>query len=198
MIDDLDAVLAAHSGDFVLVLHQLGNHGPAYFKRYPAAQAHWLPECRHADLSLCEDAAIRNAYDNAILYTDHLLGTLIDRLARHRAHASAVLYVSDHGESLGEHGLYLHGMPMALAPDTQRKVPMVLWIDESLGTVAGVDQTCLRRKRDAALSHDFVFHSVLGLFGVQTGLYRADYDLFADCRNARGSAAETLPVVAAA
>src|SRR5690606_6074066 len=124
MGEDLEQVLAKHPGDFVLVLHMLGNHGPAYFKRYPKAFERWTPTCREEDLSQGPDEAIWNAYDNAILYGDHWIASLIDHLQRHTAHDTVLWYLSDHGESLGEAGLYLHGVPRAVAPDVQLKVPM--------------------------------------------------------------------------
>ena len=121
MSEDLDALLAAHPGDFVLVLHMLGNHGPAYYKRYPDAFERWTPACREEDLARCSDESIRNAYDNAILYGDHWIASLIDRLRLHQAHDVVLWYLSDHGESLGEGGLYLHGVPKSIAPRLRRR-----------------------------------------------------------------------------
>jgi lipid A ethanolaminephosphotransferase len=124
-----------------------------------------------------------NAYDNAILYTDHVLAGVLKTLTSHATTIdSAMLYVSDHGESLGEHGLYLHGLPYSIAPDTQKHVPLITWISPGFARHESVDTHCLRDRADEALSHDNVFHSVLGLLDVQTRAYKAERDLFADCR----------------
>ncbi|MCB1555178.1 MAG: phosphoethanolamine transferase [Xanthomonadales bacterium] len=181
MSEDLDALLAAHPGDFVLVLHMLGNHGPAYYKRYPDAFERWTPACREEDLARCSDESIRNAYDNAILYGDHWIASLIDRLRLHQAHDVVLWYLSDHGESLGEGGLYLHGVPKSIAPDTQRKVPMTIWLGDGLVADEPTVEHCLAQRRLQPASHDQLFHSVLGLFGVQTSVYQPKRDLFAPC-----------------
>jgi lipid A ethanolaminephosphotransferase len=118
LLHGLDAVVREAKGDLLVVLHQLGNHGPAYYRRYPPAFARFTPACEQDDLHRCDRQAIVNAYDNALRYTDEVLARTIERLAAHAGQVdSALLYVSDHGESLGEHGLYLHGLPYAIAPD---------------------------------------------------------------------------------
>ncbi|MEX8494072.1 phosphoethanolamine transferase, partial [Sphaerotilus sp.] len=143
----LDARLAQAKGTQVIVMHQLGNHGPSYFRRYPEAFAKFQPACTQDDLRQCTQAEIVNAYDNALLYTDHVLATLIGQLqARAATVDSAVVYVSDHGESLGESNLFLHGLPYAIAPDVQKQVPMVMWFSEGMARAAGLDLVCLRRR----------------------------------------------------
>ena len=94
---------------------------------------------------------------------------------------AAMLFVSDHGESLGEHGLYLHGTPYAIAPDEQTHVPMLLWTSDRFGARRGLDLGCVRGRADAPLSHDHFFHSVLGLADVATDVYAAKLDVFAGC-----------------
>ena len=179
----LDERLAQAKGTQVLVLHQLGNHGPSYFRRYPEAFAKFQPACTQDDLRQCTQAEIVNAYDNVLLYTDHVLATLIERLqARAATVDSAVLYVSDHGESLGESNLFLHGLPYAIAPDVQKQVPMVMWFSEGLRAAAGIDADCLRRRAAQPAAHDHLFHTVLGLADVRTALYAADWDLLRGCR----------------
>lgn len=175
--------------DQVFVLHPLGNHGPAYSHRYPSVFRRFVPTCEAADLDGCDMASIRNSYDNAILYTDHLLAGLIDILADRTDVDSAVIFVSDHGESLGEHGLYLHGLPYAIAPDEQIKVPMFLWASSGWLQSGALDEACLRSKHNEPLSHDHLFHSVLGMLAVRTDLYEPAYDLFASCRIGTGLAA---------
>src|SRR5437868_4973836 len=148
----------------VLVLHQMGSHGPAYSRRSPPDRKPFQPECTTNVLQQCGHEALINAYDNSIAYTDHVLAQAIDWLSRQAdRHAPVLLYVSDHGESLGENNLYLHGLPYAVAPREQTHVPMVLW----LGSRQGWQADCLQRQRDAALSHDHLFHTVLGLAGVR-------------------------------
>ena len=93
-----------------------------------------------------------------------------------------MLYVSDHGESLGENGLYLHGIPYALAPREQIHVPMLLWLSEDLRERLRIDAACLEARRHDPLSHDNLYHSVLGLSGVRTAVYRPERDLFRRCR----------------
>jgi len=183
LLQGLDERLAQAKGTQVLVLHQLGNHGPSYFRRYPDAYAKFQPACMKDDLRQCSPAEIVNAYDNALLYTDHVLATLIERLqARAATVDSAVVYVSDHGESLGESNLFLHGLPYAIAPDVQKQVPMVMWFSEGLTKSAGIDLDCTRRRATQPAAHDHLFHTVLGLADVRTALYAPEWDLLRDCR----------------
>jgi lipid A ethanolaminephosphotransferase len=184
----LESLLPDVTTDTVFVLHMMGNHGPAYFRRYPREFRRFLPECATAQLRDCSRAAVVNTYDNAILYTDHVLALVIRALRQDpRGLHSAMIYVSDHGESLGEHGLYLHGLPYAIAPDVQTHVPLIAWISPRMAA-SDVDIACLRGKSRAAWSHDNLFHSVLGLLDVQTTVYRASHDIFDGCRATSGAA----------
>lgn len=183
LLHGLDARLAQATGTQVLVLHQLGNHGPSYFRRYPDAFAKFQPACTKDDLRQCTQAEIVNAYDNALLYTDHVLARLIAQLqARAATVDSAVLYISDHGESLGESNLFLHGLPYAIAPDVQKQVPMVMWFSAGLTQSARLDTECLRRRAAQPAAHDHLFHTVLGLADVRTALYAPEWDLLRGCR----------------
>ncbi|WP_222564442.1 phosphoethanolamine transferase [Novilysobacter antarcticus] len=181
LLHDLQAKIDGEGRDQVIVLHQLGNHGPSYFQRYPDQFRQFVPVCESADLGKCRQAEIVNAYDNAILYTDHFLARLIETLEADPTRDSAMIYVSDHGESLGEGNLYLHGMPYAIAPDTQLKVPMVMWLSPSLAADRNVDVGCMRQRLSTPVTHDNLFSSVLGLMQVETGVYDASQDLFAPC-----------------
>lgn len=164
----------------VLVLHQMGSHGPAYYKRSPADLKPFQPECKTNVLQKCEPQQLVNAYDNSIAYADHVLAQAIAWLQQKTSGFDpTLLYLSDHGESLGENNLYLHGMPYAFAPREQTHIPMVLWLP---GTGSAIDGGCMRAKLDQPLSHDNLFHSVLGLLGVQAGIYKADRDFFAGCK----------------
>lgn len=182
LLHDLAARIAPDGHDRIVVLHQLGNHGPAYYQRYPPAFRRFIPTCDTEELGNCTQRQIVNSYDNALLYTDHFLAGAIALLKQQDAYDSALLYVSDHGESLGEKGLFLHGVPDAIAPQEQTHVPMLLWLSPGFAGNARLDLPCLRGKAARAVSHDNLFPSILGLFDVRTGLYDASRDLFAGCR----------------
>lgn len=186
--DHLDAWLDGVRRDSVLVLHTMGSHGPTYHLRYPAAFRRFTPDCQTAELGECTDAEIVNAYDNSILFTDHVLSTVIDKLkARSQTFETAMVYMSDHGESLGEHGLYLHGTPYMLAPEFQKHIPFVVWMDPAFAGSMQLDRSCLNRKAAQAYSHDNLFHSVLGLMNVRTDVYDPALDVFAACKPAGSS-----------
>jgi lipid A ethanolaminephosphotransferase len=172
----------------VIVLHMMGNHGPAYFRRYPANFRRFTPDCRTAELRNCSREEILNSYDNAIAYTDHVLAGIIGVLRDATAFETAMIYVSDHGESLGENGIYLHGLPYSIAPATQTHVPMIAWLSPGFAAGNFVNRRCVNGKAGDPLSHDNLFHSVLGLLDVHTGVYRPARDIFDDCRAATGSA----------
>ncbi|TCM79685.1 MULTISPECIES: phosphoethanolamine--lipid A transferase [unclassified Rhizobium] len=187
-LDKLDAWLNGVTRDSVLVLHQIGSHGPAYYLRYPKEFRRFTPECETAELANCKDDMIVNAYDNSILYTDHFLSTVIDRLkARSDKIASGLIYMSDHGESLGEKGLYLHGAPYILAPEEQTHVPFLVWLDPDFTASMALDKACLAQSTAQPTSHDNLFHSVLGMMNVSTRAYNAKLDVFAGCRTGRTS-----------
>jgi lipid A ethanolaminephosphotransferase len=177
LLHGLQQHIDAQKGDILIVLHQMGNHGPAYYKRYPKAFEHFTPVCRTNDLGSCTSQEIINAYDYAILYTDYLLSKVIDLLKKNDDRfETAMLYVSDHGESLGEYGVYLHGMPYALAPDAQKHVPAVMWIGKHMKHDFRLDGMEERRMR--RWSHDNIFSTLLGLFEIETAAYDTGKDLF--------------------
>jgi lipid A ethanolaminephosphotransferase len=164
----------------VVVLHQMGNHGPAYYKRTPADKKVYQPECRSNVLQDCPTQEIVNAYDNAVHYTDHFLAQTV-RWLKTQSRPTAMLYVSDHGESLGEKGLYLHGMPYMMAPKEQTHVPMALWLSKPLQSQLGWDGACWKKQMAESISHDHLFHSVLSLAQVKTRLQKPELDVFAGC-----------------
>ncbi len=184
-----DAVATA-SGDLVVVLHLLGNHGPAYSRRYPAAFRRFTPTCESLELTACSDAEIVNAYDNAILYTDHVLAETVKFLKGQSARwDTGLIYVSDHGESLGENSMYLHGMPWRIAPAGQREVPMLMWLSGGLLARQGIDLACVQATTGAPVAHDHLFHTVLGLFNVSTAIKAPSLDLLAGCQGPAGRGA---------
>lgn len=169
--------------DSVLVLHMMGSHGPAYYKRYPDRFEVFLPACKTSQLDRCSQQEITNAFDNTLRYTDFVLAKLIGILRDHADKVdTAMLYMSDHGESLGEHNLYLHGTPYLIAPDTQKHVPLLMWFSEGYQRDFGVDTACLAQNQSKPYSHDNLFHSTLGLLDVTTSVYDAKQDLFKTCR----------------
>lgn len=182
MLAGLAEEITAEPGDLVVVMHQLGNHGPSYYKRYPPRLRRYVPTCDSDDLGDCSREQIVNSYDNAVLYTDEFIARTIHLLAAQDSHDAALVYVSDHGESLGEGGLYLHGLPYAIAPKTQTRVPMVAWLSPEWSAAHGLDGACLRRRARSPASHDSLFHSILGLMDVRTRAYAPELDLFAGCR----------------
>jgi lipid A ethanolaminephosphotransferase len=195
LLHGLEERLLQARGTQLLVLHQLGNHGPSYFRRYPEAFRKFLPACEQDDLRQCSREEIVNAYDNALLYTDHVLARAIRTLQAHAAEVdSALLYVSDHGESLGEGNLFLHGIPYAIAPDVQTRVPMLMWISEGFARTRSLDTACLKRRAEQPARHDHLFHTLLTLTDVMTRLYEPDWDLTRGCLPA---AAALRPAVSA-
>jgi len=188
LVDATAAVIDETPGNLVVVLHLMGNHGPAYFRRYPPAFRRFLPACEDADLGRCSREEIVNAYDNALLYTDHVLARTIALLRSHgNRRDAALLFVSDHGESLGENGLFLHGVPYAIAPGEQKNVPMILWLPEEASAGLAADSACVRRRAREPAAHDNWFHTVLGLLDVRTNVYLPALDLLRSC-GARPSA----------
>ena len=183
LLHGLDGILADTHGNLVLVLHQLGNHGPAYFKRYPPAFRKFEPVCETSDLAKCSREAIVNAYDNALLYTDHMLAQTIAFLKKQEEKFdTGMIYLSDHGESLGENGLYLHGVPYPVAPKVQKEVPMVMWFSPSYAKNFSLDVDCLRAQATRPVTHDHFFHSVLGLLDIRTTVYDRTMDISQTCR----------------
>jgi lipid A ethanolaminephosphotransferase len=175
MLVGLDNIIAKSDKDILIVIHQMGNHGPAYYKRYPKEFEKFTPVCTTNQLEECSVEQISNAYDNAILYTDYFLSKAIAFLKRYEHfNETALVYMADHGESLGENGLYLHGMPYFIAPQAQTHVAGVLWFGKKWRE--NHDITPVIANKDRALSHDYLFHTLLGLFGVQTALYDPKLD----------------------
>jgi lipid A ethanolaminephosphotransferase len=163
----------------------LGNHGPAYYDRYPPSFRRYAPTCDTEQLGDCSRQQIVNSYDNALLYTDHVVASAIDLLRNDARYDSALVYVSDHGESLGENGLFLHGVPHAIAPSQQTRVPMVMWFSPGFAHQEGLDLECMRHIADEPASHDNLFPTILGMFQVQTGIYDPKLDLLRRCEHAQ-------------
>ena len=188
LLQGLDRVVDDAHGNRFIVLHQLGSHGPAYASRYPQAFDRFQPACASGELRQCSQAEIINAYDNSLLYTDHFLaGTIRFLQGEASRYDTAMLYLSDHGESLGEHNVYLHGLPWSIAPREQKQVPMLMWLSPGYLRDFDMDPSCLRRQAQKPSSHDHLFHTVLGLLDVRTDAYDESHDIGRPCRTSDNS-----------
>ncbi len=168
-----DYIDSQKTGDILIVLHQMGNHGPAYYKRYPESFEIFKPVCKTNQLEKCSSEEINNAYDNAILYTDYFLAKVIELLKQNPQFETAMFYISDHGESLGENNLYLHGMPYFMAPDAQTHVPAVMWFGDGFK----INKDFIKKNAADTCSQDNIFHTLLGLMEIETALYNKDMDI---------------------
>lgn len=178
MLTNLQDYIENHpTGDIFIILHQMGNHGPAYYKRYPDEFERFTPTCESNQLEQCSLEEISNTYDNVLVYTDYFLSETIGLLKQYdNQFETALLYVSDHGESLGENNLYLHGLPYMIAPEAQTHVPMIMWFGSSY-EIEEINLPKLKASISNQYTHDNLFHTVLGLFEVRTGVYDADLDI---------------------
>lgn len=182
LLDGLNERLENITKDTLIVLHTMGSHGPTYYKRYPDRFKKFTPACDTANLQDCTQEQIINTYNNTIVYTDYIVASVIEVLKTHPRLQSSMLYVSDHGESLGENNIYLHGLPYAIAPDFQKKVPMILWLSESAEKSLNLDRACLNSRAETEdFSHDNYFHSVLRLLSVKSTAYDQNLDVFKAC-----------------
>jgi lipid A ethanolaminephosphotransferase len=183
MLSGLKERLQRVDRDTVIVFHQIGSHGPAYSERYPPKFERFKPVCHSSEFDRCAQQEVVNAYDNTILYTDHNLAEQIEVLKSVSDRLDTLLiYVSDHGESLGEQRIYLHGMPYAFAPAVQKEVPFLMWTSESYRQRSGLRQSCLLDQANASLSHDNLFHTVMGAMGLRNAVYREPLDILARCQ----------------
>lgn len=176
MLVGLQEYVNDQKGDILIVLHQMGNHGPAYYKRYPKDFEKFTPICQTNQVEKCRSEEIGNAYDNAILYTDYFLSKTIAFLKQNDPKfQTTMIYMADHGESLGEKGLYLHGVPYFMAPDEQTHVGGLMWFGDK--SKERIDIEAVSQKAHQSYSHDNLFHTILGVMGVQTTLYDEAQDI---------------------
>lgn len=182
LLKNFEQKINSFNGNGLVVLHQQGSHGPAYFNRYPKEFERYTPTCQTEDLSQCSQQQVINSYDNSLAYTSYMLAQTIKHLQKLSANYNVtLLYVSDHGESLGENGIYLHAAPYMIAPDEQTHVPFFIWLDNSNAEAFNIDSKCLQQKLSQPQSHDNIFHTVLRLGGIQTKEYNRDLDILAEC-----------------
>jgi len=172
--------------DGIIVLHQMGSHGPAYYQRYPAEFRRFTPTCDSNQIQDCDHQALVNTYDNSLLYTDDMVSRTIDKLkALSDRFNVALVYLSDHGESLGEHGMYLHGAPYMFAPSQQTHIPLLMWMSPGYAAAYHINESCLRQQAASEkVSQDNLFHTVLGMFNIQTQEYQPQLDMIRSCQSA--------------
>ncbi|HDO1319089.1 TPA: phosphoethanolamine--lipid A transferase [Aeromonas veronii] len=184
LLEGLDQQIAGMKGNKLVAFHLMGSHGPTYFRRYPASERAFMPDCPRSDIENCSNEELVNTYDNTIRYTDKVVGLLIDKLkSLESQYDVGLVYLSDHGESLGAMGLYLHGTPYKFAPDDQTRVPLLTWFSPQLQADRQLDMGCLAAEASSQrFSHDNLFHSMLGIMDVQTRVYDNKLDLFKPCR----------------
>lgn len=177
LLHGLDQRIRASTRDQVfVVLHQSGSHGPAYYEKYPKRFEAFTPACKSVDPDQCTAAELVNAYDNTIVYTDHFLNQAIELLKAFPERPTLLMYVSDHGESLGEHGLYLHGTPYAIAPDVQKDIPFLVWMSGAFRDRKTITPSAFTG--EASHSQAEIFHSVMGAFDMRSAIYDPSLDLF--------------------
>lgn len=174
LLYNLQAKINSTIGDQLIVLHKKGNHGPAYYRRYPERFNEFLPICASNEITHCSDEELLNTYDNVVLYTDYFLDRVIKILEQNsNKYQTGMIYVSDHGESLGENGVYLHAMPYLLAPKHQKHIPFMIWFSKDFA----INRKQLQISLDQELSHDHLFHTLLGLFKIKTIAYNQELDI---------------------
>jgi len=165
MLVGLQEYIDQHHNDILIVLHQMGSHGPAYFRRYPPEFEVFTPACHSIELGDCSQAEIINAYDNSIRYTDYFLSQVIELLKQNSPRFEVgLIYASDHGESLGENGMYLHGLPYMIAPKTQTHIPLIVWGDKH----SDIELNQTRLLKDKIFSHDALATVLTQIFETQT------------------------------
>ncbi|OAM84484.1 phosphoethanolamine transferase EptA [Klebsiella aerogenes] len=184
LFHNLDSYIDNLQQDGIIVLHTIGSHGPTYYNRYPAEFKKFTPTCDTNEIQSCTQQQLTNTYDNTILYVDYVVDKAIKLLqSKQDRFTTSLVYLSDHGESLGDDGVYLHGLPYSIAPDTQKHVPMLLWLSPDYQQRYGVSSQCLQQQaKTNDYSQDNLFSTLLGLLGVDTREYQAKDDLLTPCR----------------
>ncbi|KMK20363.1 hydrolase [Pluralibacter gergoviae] len=180
----LEAYIDGLKGDGIIVLHTIGSHGPTYYRRYPANLRTFTPTCDSNEIQTCSRQALVNTYDNTIVNVDYIVDRAIKLLeAKQDRFTTSLVYLSDHGESLGENGVYLHGLPWSIAPEQQTHVPLLIWLSEDYRNRYGIDYRCLKAQaQNNAFSQDNLFSTLLGLTGVSTREYHQQDDILTSCR----------------
>ena len=168
-----DEILSSGKSKVLLIIHTSISHGPAYNKRYPAEFEHFTPVCNTVEMAKADHDELMNSYDNTIIYTDYLLSEAIKQLeALPKEWESCLMYVSDHGESLGEGNLFMHGVPISIAPREQIEIPFLVWTSEGSRDVKTLDK----------VGQYHVFHSVMSFLGAESEVFDEKMNIFAPGR----------------
>lgn len=186
LLPELDKALAQidkSNQDALIVLHTIGSHGPTYYERYTSEYRQFTPTCDTNQINKCSNEHLLNTYDNTILYADQFIDQVIDRLAQRPDWRASVLYVSDHGESLGEKGIYLHSTPYDIAPKYQTHVPMILWLNKTWYDSTNINQQCLQQNANTQqYSHDNLYSTLFSIMQLtKQGSYQAQLDIIQAC-----------------
>ena len=186
LFDGLSHYIDTLQGDGVIVLHTIGSHGPTYYNRYPPQFRKFTPTCDTNEIQTCSKEQLANTYDNTVLYVDYIVDKAIKLLqSKQDRFTTSLVYLSDHGESLGEDGVYLHGLPWSIAPEMQTHIPMLMWLSEDYQKRYHVSQQCLQKRADTqAYSQDNLFSTMLGMVGVTTQVYQGKDDILLSCKGA--------------
>ncbi len=163
-----DEILNSNKKKILIILHTSTSHGPTYSKKYPPQFEVFKPVCNSVEVANCSQEELINAYDNTIVYTDFILSSVIETLKELRNYKSSMIYVSDHGESLGEKNLYMHGVPMSLAPKQQYEIPFIVWVSDGSKEL----------KKNNALTQNHVFHSVMNFLGITSPIYNEEMNIY--------------------
>jgi lipid A ethanolaminephosphotransferase len=163
-----EQILASTKNKILIVLHTSTSHGPTYSKKYPAQFETFKPVCNSVELGNCSHTELINAYDNTIVYTDYILSTVIDDLKQLKEYNSTMIFVSDHGESLGEKNLYMHGLPLSMAPKEQFDIPFIVWVSDGSKQLKPIK----------TVSQNHVFHSDLNFLNIQSPVYNEEMNIF--------------------
>lgn len=164
-----EQIASSKKNKVLIILHTSTSHGPTYSKKYPPRFEIFKPVCNSVELGNCSHQELINAYDNTIVYTDYILYNIIEDLKQLKEYKSTMLFVSDHGESLGEKKLYMHGVPLSIAPKEQYEIPFIVWVS---------DNSAKQLKHNKILSQNHVFHSVLNFLGIQSPIYDEKMNIF--------------------
>jgi lipid A ethanolaminephosphotransferase len=164
-----EEIEASDSAKLLVVIHAYTNHGPSYNTNYPKEFEVFTPVCNTVEMSQTSPEELNNAYDNSIVYTDYLMHQVIEVLRGVKDRRAMMLFVSDHGESLGENNLYMHGVPLSMAPREQLEIPLVLWTSD----------TTLQYKDLPEVGQHHVFHTVLRFMGVESPAFNEELCIFA-------------------
>jgi lipid A ethanolaminephosphotransferase len=163
-----EQILASKKDKILIVLHTSTSHGPSYNKKYPKEFEVFIPVCESVELAKCSNKELINAYDNTIIYIDYILATLIEDLKELSAYKTSMIFISDHGESLGEKNLYMHGLPLSIAPQEQFDIPFIVWSSSGGKKI----------KSNEILSQHHIFHSVLDFLDIDSPVYDENMNIF--------------------